>query len=58
MDAATAGFRVGYLDASHFSRDYKKLFGKPPARDVENMRNSVGISRFASRSAMTVGVIQ
>lgn len=27
MDAASAGFRVGYEDPSYFSREYKKLFG-------------------------------
>jgi len=29
IDAAQAGFRVGYDDASHFSREYKRHFGKP-----------------------------
>jgi AraC-like DNA-binding protein len=37
LDAANAGYRVGYNDASHFSRDYKKLFGQPPLRDVERL---------------------
>ncbi len=41
MDAATAGYRVGYADASHFSRDYKKLFGLPPARDAERLKETV-----------------
>jgi AraC-like DNA-binding protein len=27
MDAASAGFRVGYEDPSHFSREYKRHFG-------------------------------
>ena len=27
--------RVGYHDASHFSREYKSLFGVPPMRDVQ-----------------------
>ncbi len=39
LDAAEAGFRVGYEDASHFNREYKRQFGKPPARDVERLRN-------------------
>ena len=38
LDAAEAGYRVGYDDASHFSRDYKRHFGQPPMRDVERLR--------------------
>jgi AraC-like DNA-binding protein len=38
LDAGEAGFRVGYDDQSHFSRDYKRHFGKPPMRDVERLR--------------------
>ena len=34
LDAATAGFRVGYNDASQFNREYRRLFGAPPIRDV------------------------
>jgi AraC-like DNA-binding protein len=41
MDAASAGFRVGYEDPSYFSRDYKKQFGAPPQRDVARLRNSL-----------------
>ncbi len=40
LDAATAGFKVGYSDASHFSRDYRKHFGLPPARDVGKVRDN------------------
>src|SRR5947209_9460999 len=40
MDAASAGYRVGYGDASHFNREYKRLFGAPPARDVEHLREA------------------
>jgi AraC-like DNA-binding protein len=36
MDAATAGYRVGYESPSQFSREYRRLFGKPPARDVKS----------------------
>ena len=38
LDAASAAYRVGYDDASHFSREYKRLFGLPPMRDVEQLR--------------------
>jgi AraC-like DNA-binding protein len=38
LDAGEAGYRVGYEDQSHFSRDYKRHFGEPPMRDVERLR--------------------
>lgn len=38
FDAATAGYQVGYEDASHFNREYKRLFGEPPMRDVGRLR--------------------
>lgn len=37
-DAAEAGYKVGYDDPSHFTREYKRHFGEPPMRDVERMR--------------------
>src|SRR5829696_7801746 len=40
LDAASAGYRVGYGDASHFNREYKRLFGAPPMRDVERLREA------------------
>ena len=41
MDVATAGFRVGYEDPSYFSREYKKLFGVPPLRDIARLRSNL-----------------
>jgi AraC-like DNA-binding protein len=38
VDAATVAYRVGYDDASHFSREYKRLFGQPPVRDAARLR--------------------
>ena len=40
LDAASAAYRVGYDDASHFNREYKRLFGVPPMRDVERLREA------------------
>jgi AraC-like DNA-binding protein len=38
LDAASAAYRVGYHDTSHFNREYKSLFGVPPMRDVQRLR--------------------
>jgi AraC-like DNA-binding protein len=38
IDAAVAGHSVGYDSPSQFSREYKRMFGAPPARDVANLR--------------------
>jgi len=40
LDAASAAFRVGYHDASHFNREYKSLFGLPPVRDIERLQGT------------------
>ncbi len=47
LDAASAAYRVGYHDASHFNREYKSLFGVPPMRDVQRLREAA--SAFPSR---------
>lgn len=40
LDAATAGFQVGYGSPSQFSREYARTMGLPPSRDVERLRAS------------------
>ena len=50
LDAASAGYRVGYDDASYFNREYKKLFGAPPLRDVERLRE--GASQRVGQGTM------
>lgn len=44
LDAAEAGFHVGYESPSQFSRDYSRLFGLPPATDAQRLRWAEGRS--------------
>jgi AraC-like DNA-binding protein len=38
LDATRAAFDVGYESTSQFTREYKRLFGQPPMRDVKSQR--------------------
>lgn len=38
LDAATAAFQVGYESPSQFSREYGRLYGCSPAKDVSELR--------------------
>ena len=38
QDAAAAAFQVGYESPSQFSREYGRLFGNAPLRDITNLR--------------------
>ncbi len=38
VTATTAAYQVGYESASQFSREYARMFGAPPRRDVEELR--------------------
>jgi AraC-like DNA-binding protein len=40
IDAATACFKVGYESPSQFSREYRRLFGAPPLKDIQNLRSA------------------
>lgn len=40
LDAANAAFQVGYESPSQFSREYNRLFGAPPLRDITNLRKT------------------
>lgn len=40
LDAATAAFNVGYESPSQFSREYNRLFGAPPLRDISHLRQT------------------
>ena len=39
IDATTAAYEVGYESVSQFSREYSRLFGHPPVRDIKTLRD-------------------
>lgn len=39
LDASEVAFEVGYLSASHFSKDYSKMFGMPPKEHMNYLKN-------------------
>lgn len=41
LDASEACFRVGYESPSQFSREYSRLFGAPPKRDIAVVRSAL-----------------
>lgn len=46
-DAASAAYAVGYESASQFSREYARMFGAPPMRDVMTILGQGGASQSA-----------
>lgn len=38
LDVTNAAFQVGYESPSQFSREYNRLFGAPPLRDITSLR--------------------
>ncbi|CDX16299.1 Transcriptional regulator AraC protein [Mesorhizobium sp. ORS 3324] len=44
VDATTAAFHVGYESPSQFTREYRRHFGEPPARDIARLRASPGLA--------------
>jgi AraC-like DNA-binding protein len=41
VNVETAAFQVGYESPSQFSREYSRLFGMPPRRDVVSLRETI-----------------
>ncbi|MBF3851483.1 AraC family transcriptional regulator [Burkholderia pseudomallei] len=41
FDAGQAAMQVGYESVSQFSREYSRIFGAPPLRDVTRLRQTV-----------------
>jgi AraC-like DNA-binding protein len=50
-DAASAAFAVGYESPSQFNREYRRLFGQPPSRDIRGLRSSGPASSPQSATA-------
>ena len=40
IEASAAAYRVGYESPSQFSREYSRLFGAPPLRDLARLRTT------------------
>jgi AraC-like DNA-binding protein len=40
LDATSAAYEVGYESISQFSREYSRLFGQPPIRDIKSLRDN------------------
>lgn len=39
LDATSAAYEVGYESVSQFTREYSRLFGQPPMRDIKALRD-------------------
>jgi AraC-like DNA-binding protein len=43
QDATSAAFHVGYESPSQFSREYSRMFGAPPLRDITSLRQMAAV---------------
>ena len=50
LDVSSAAFKVGYESPSQFSREYRRLFGVPPKRDIAALRGNAAIAAQSSSS--------
>ncbi|PTY04902.1 AraC family transcriptional regulator CmrA [Opitutaceae bacterium EW11] len=55
VDAATVAFAVGYESPSQFSREYRRMFGQPPARDASHRRRRLAALQSDSVPIEAVG---
>lgn len=51
LTASAAGVRVGYESISQFSREFKRLFGLTPVREVERMKHNFSVPAPVTPSA-------
>lgn len=50
LDAALAAHQVGYESPSQFSREYGRLFGAPPRRDIAQLRMDARAAYYVGRT--------
>lgn len=51
VDVASAGLAVGYESPMQFNREYKRMFGKPPRRDVMHRRETKKLTVLSKNTA-------
>ncbi len=44
LDVASASFEVGYESPTQFNREYKRLFGDSPLRDIKKLSSEFDIT--------------
>ena len=49
LDASSAALRVGYESNTQFNREYSRLFGSPPLRDIKGLRLKTANKAFCKR---------
>jgi len=50
-DATSATYEVGHESVSHFNREYSRMIGQPPVRDIKAPRNSMVVAMVAIDAA-------
>jgi AraC-like DNA-binding protein len=48
IEAADAAFQVGYESPSHFSREYARMYGHPPVKDIRRFRDELQTGKASS----------
>lgn len=46
INVTAAAMEVGYENVSQFSREYRRLFGSSPSKDIKALKNSLGVERI------------
>jgi AraC-like DNA-binding protein len=56
LDATSVAFQVGYESSTQFNREYSRVFGAPPLRDIKSLRQqAAGTARVdATATGITV----